>query len=82
MDFDLTDDQATIRTAVAELAGKFDDHALQAAVGTVMRAVDELPLLERVLDDVLKRHARTPRLIENRLPLRRPAGSRRAWRAW
>jgi acyl-CoA dehydrogenase len=26
VDFDLTDDQATIRTAVAELAGKFDDH--------------------------------------------------------
>ncbi|GLZ48133.1 acyl-CoA dehydrogenase [Actinomycetospora sp. NBRC 106375] len=25
MDFDLTDDQATIRSAVAELAGKFDD---------------------------------------------------------
>ena len=26
MDFDLNDDQQTIRTAVAELAGKFDDH--------------------------------------------------------
>lgn len=26
MDFDLTDDQQTIRAAVAELAGKFDDH--------------------------------------------------------
>ena len=26
MDFDLTDDQQTIRTAVAELAAKFDDH--------------------------------------------------------
>lgn len=26
MDFELTDDQATIRTAVRELAGKFDDH--------------------------------------------------------
>ena len=25
MDFELTDDQATIRAAVAELAGKFDD---------------------------------------------------------
>ena len=26
MDFDLTDDQQTIKSAVAELAGKFDDH--------------------------------------------------------
>ena len=25
MDFDLTDDQTTIRKAIAELAGKFDD---------------------------------------------------------
>ncbi|HXY66345.1 MAG TPA: acyl-CoA dehydrogenase, partial [Mycobacterium sp.] len=26
MDFQLSDDQQTIRAAVAELAGKFDDH--------------------------------------------------------
>ena len=72
------------------LAGQFDDQTGQSAVGAVMAGIRQPVFDQGVLDDLPDpglgltrvRHARTPRRIIQRRPLRRESMSRAALRWW